>query len=55
MSGEATYLLSNSSYEAPTTLDPQAFQFTFYNCDNLITAPELSATTVSSRSYEGMF
>lgn len=52
-SGNLNTLLEYSN--PPTTLANYCYSYMFYNCTNLITAPELPATTLASNCYMYMF
>lgn len=51
-SGECNSLLSK---EKTKVLTSYCFYYLFDHCDNLITIPELSATTLAASCYNGMF
>lgn len=42
-------------YLPVTNLTPGCYELMFYDCDNLLTAPELPATTLIDKCYYGMF
>ena len=53
--GGSIMSLQNGNPDETTIKYPYEFKDLFYNCYNLIQAPELPATTLTNNCYEGMF